>query len=404
MIVPFVATPSWLAEGRPAAVPRVDAVSRPARGSAGPGAAARPAPVERAAASEGAAVSERAAGQRGPAGVFVAAPSGGASVAPSGASDGAASGTERDAASVDVSALGPLAPFADDERVTDLFVNGESGLWVDRGDGVVPAAGWEADEAEVRRLAVALVAAGGRHIDEATPAVDVRLGAGIRVHAVLPPVSRSGTLVSVRIPRQAGRTVAELAAGGMLTSAELGRLRAAVAARENLLITGAAGTGKTTLLAALLAEAPPRERIVVVEDVGELEIAHPHVIGLEARQANLEGAGRVGLDALVREALRMRPDRLVVGECRGPELRELFGALNTGHDGGAGTLHANSLDDVPARLEALGASAGMGPTAVARQAASAFDLVVHLERAGGRRRVQGIGRLELRGERLEVAA
>ena len=163
--------------------------------------------------------------------------------------------------------------------------------------------------------------------------------------------------------------------------------------RENLLITGAAGAGKTTLLAALLAAAPPGERIVTIEDVAELRIDHPHHVRLEARQANLEGAGAIGLARLVREALRMRPDRLVVGECRGEEVRELLTALNTGHDGGAGTVHANSLDDVPARLEALGALAGLGDQALARQVVSAIGLVLHVARgADGIRRLAGVGR------------
>ncbi|WP_420893307.1 ATPase, T2SS/T4P/T4SS family [Rathayibacter iranicus] len=161
--------------------------------------------------------------------------------------------------------------------------------------------------------------------------------------------------------------------------------------RWNLLITGAGGSGKTTLLGALLGAAPSSERIVTIEDVGELRPAHPHVVSLESRQPNLEGAGAVGLDRLVREALRMRPDRLVLGECRGIELRELLSALNTGHDGGAGTLHANSLEDVPARLEALGVLAGWGPEAIARQTVSAIDLVLHLERRGGRRRLAASG-------------
>ena len=249
-----------------------------------------------------------------------------------------------------------------------------------------------------------LIARGGRHIDEATPAVDVRLGRGIRVHAVLPPVSTVGTLLSVRVPRAAGFPLAALARAGMLDAAQEAMLRDAVATRKNVLVTGAGGAGKTTLLAALLGEAPERERIVLIEDVAELAVAHPHVVSLEARQANLEGAGRVGLDALLREALRMRPDRLVVGECRGAELRELLAALNTGHDGGAGTLHANSLDDVPARLEALGSTAGLTPDAVARQTVSAFDLVLHVERAGGRRRLAQVGRFALSGDRLAVEA
>lgn len=300
--------------------------------------------------------------------------------------------------------LGPLASFAESGPVTDLFVNGEAGLWLDRGTGPEPEPTWSATEAEVRQLAVKLVARGGRHIDEATPAVDVRLGRGIRVHAVLPPISSAGTLISIRIPRPGGFSLAALARAGMFGAEHERLLRAAVAERRNLLVTGAGGTGKTTLLAALLGEASPRERIVVIEDVAELDLAHPHTVHLEARQPNLEGTGRVGLDLLLREALRMRPDRLVVGECRGAELRELLAALNTGHDGGAGTLHANSVDDVPARLEALGSVAGMSADAVARQAVSAFDLVLHLERRDGGRRLAGVGRFRLDGDRLAVEA
>ncbi|RZS68033.1 pilus assembly protein CpaF [Agromyces ramosus] len=306
------------------------------------------------------------------------------------------------AATADLALLGPLAPFAASGPVTDLFVNGDRGLWIDRGAGPERETAWSADEVEVRALAVQLIARGGRHIDEATPAVDVRLGRGIRVHAVLPPVSSDGTLISIRVPRAAGFPLAALARTGMVDAAQEEVLREAVAGRRNLLVTGAGGTGKTTLLAALLGEAPGRERLVIIEDVAELTVDHPHVVSLEARQANLEGAGHVGLDALLREALRMRPDRLVVGECRGVELRELLAALNTGHDGGAGTLHANSLDDVPARLEALGATAGLSTEAVARQTVSAFDLVLHLDRVDGRRRLAGIGRFELRAERLAV--
>jgi pilus assembly protein CpaF len=289
----------------------------------------------------------------------------------------------------EASVLGRLAPYVT-AATTDLLVDSAGDLWVDEGGALVRAASWVLAEPEVRALAVRLIAAGGRHVDEAHPCVDVRLADGIRVHVVLPPISTGGTLISIRMPRRSRPRLDEL---GMVDTAGLAGLRRAVARRENILITGAAGAGKTTLLAALLAEAPPTERIVLVEDVAELSIDHPHVVGIEARQPNLEGAGGIGLDALVREALRMRPDRLVVGECRGPEVRELLGALNTGHDGGAGTLHANSLADVPARLEALGALAGMTETALARQAVSAIHRVVHVQRDGGRRRVAAQGRL-----------
>ena len=159
---------------------------------------------------------------------------------------------------------------------------------------------------------------------------------------------------------------------------------------------------KTTLLSALLSRVPATERIVTIEEVAELRPRHPHHVALEARQANLEGAGGIEVARLVREALRMRPDRLVLGECRGAEIRELLLALNTGHDGGAGTLHARGLAEVPARLEALGALAGMDATALARQAVSALQAVVHVERRDGRRRVVGIGRPTLRGDRLAL--
>src|SRR5690606_35815293 len=167
---------------------------------------------------------------------------------------------------------------------------------VDRGSGPEHEPAWAADEPEVRALAVRLIARGGRHIDEATPAVDVRLGRGIRVHAVLPPVSTGGTLLSVRVPRASGFPLAALARAGMVDAAQDAMLRQAVATRKNVLVTGAGGAGKTTLLAALLGEASDRERIVLIEDVAELTVDHPHVVSLEARQANLEGAGRLGLD------------------------------------------------------------------------------------------------------------
>jgi pilus assembly protein CpaF len=302
-------------------------------------------------------------------------------------------------------ALQPIADYLDDPAVTDLFVNGESGLFVDRGCGAVRVPQWRAAEADVRELAVALIGLGGRHIDDASPCVDVRLAHGIRVHAVLPPVARGGTAISVRIPRATALGLDDLERGGAIDAAGRERLEQLIRARENILITGAAGTGKTTLLGALLACVPHAERIVTIEDVAELRIDHPHHVALEARQANLEGAGGIGLARLVREALRMRPDRLVVGECRGEEVRELLSALNTGHDGGAGTVHANGLDDVPARLEALGALAGLGDTALARQVASAIGFVVHLQRdAAGSRRVTGMGRPVVHKGRLAMEA
>ena len=309
----------------------------------------------------------------------------------------------RSLAGLELDEFGPLAPFVADPAVTDVFVNGPAHVWVDRAEGTVLQHNIALDEGTLRDLAVRLIGLGGRHIDEATPCVDVRLHDGIRVHAVLPPISTVGTLLSIRLPRVERLGLGDLAAVGFFSSVDLATVADLVARRQNMLITGAGGSGKTTLLAALLSSAAPGDRIIAIEDVGELRVAHPHFVSLEARQANLEGAGQLGLERLVREALRMRPDRLVLGECRGAEIRELLAALNTGHDGGAGTLHANSLDDVPARIEALGALAGMSPTAIARQTVSAIGTVLHLERDRDSRRLAQIGHFELdRRDRLRM--
>ncbi|MCI0158099.1 TadA family conjugal transfer-associated ATPase [Leifsonia shinshuensis] len=289
--------------------------------------------------------------------------------------------------------FGPLTPYLMRDGVSDLFLTGDGVLWSDGGSrGLHRVDGWSADPQTARRLATRLIARGGRHLDEATPFADVRLGGGVRVHAVLAPISTSGAVISIRVPSAVAPGLHDLVRGGSVTTADAARLREAVAARTNILVTGAGGAGKTTLLGAILADARPDERIVLIEDVAELRVAHPHVVGLQTRQPNLEGAGGVGLRRLVREALRMRPDRLVLGECRGEEVLDLLSALNTGHDGGAGTLHANSIADVPARLEALGALAGMSEIAVARQTTSAIGLIVHVERSPEGRRIRGFGR------------
>lgn len=299
-------------------------------------------------------------------------------------------------------AFAPLAAFVD-EAVTDVFLNGADALFVDRGNGAEHIAAWRGTEREVRDLAVALVALGGRHLDDQTPCVDVRLGSGVRVHAVLGPVAAQGTALSIRIPRVHAADLDGLAARGAFDARQQRWLRGLVHSRANVLLTGGTGSGKTTMLSALLSAVPHDERIVTIEDVAEFWPRHPHHVALEARQPNLEGAGGIDLARLVRESLRMRPDRLVVGECRGEEVRELLAALNTGHDGGAGTLHASGLSDVPARLEALGALAGMDAVALARQAVSAFTVVLHLERTtDGIRRIRSAGRFLIARDRLAI--
>jgi pilus assembly protein CpaF len=221
--------------------------------------------------------------------------------------------------------------------------------------------------------------------------VDVRLDGGYRVHAVLPPISTSGTLLSVRIRRESVFTLDELGRSGMFGPFLQDVLTRVVERRLSFLLSGATGSGKTTLLATLLGLCGAGERLVLIEDASELNPVHPHVVSLESRHSNLEGGGTVDLGELVRQALRMRPDRLIVGECRGAEVRELLAAMNTGHTGAGGTIHANTAAAVPARLTALGALAGMGPDAVRLQAASALDAVVHLERTRLGRRVASVG-------------
>lgn len=301
----------------------------------------------------------------------------------------------------ELTGAGPLDDLLADPDVSDVLVNGPREVWVDRGDGLEPAVVELTDEVAVRRLAQRLAASAGRRLDEASPTVDARLRDGTRLHAVLPPVSPTGTLISLRASRRRAFDRDELVGRGTLTAASAGLLTRLVAARRSFLVTGGTGTGKTTLLSSLLSTVDRRERVVLVEDCGELRPAHPHVVRLEARAPNVEGRGEVDLRMLVRQALRMRPDRLVVGEVRGAEVVELLAALNTGHEGGCGTLHANTPAAVPARVEALALAAGLAREAVHSQLAAGLDAVVHLCRdRTGRRRVAEIGCLTRRPDGL----
>jgi pilus assembly protein CpaF len=286
---------------------------------------------------------------------------------------------------LEIRGAGPLAPLLADPHVTDVLVNGPGEVWVDRGAGLEQVAVRFADDDAVRRLAVRLVAPTGRRLDDAQPWVDARLADGVRLHAILAPVSPGGTCLSLRVPRRRAFSVAELIEAGTLPPSGAELLERLVAARRAFLVTGGTGTGKTTLLSALLSLVDPADRLLLVEDAGELLPEHPHVVRLEARPPNVEGAGEVTLRDLVRNALRMRPDRLVVGEVRGAEVVDLLAALNTGHEGGCGTLHANSAEDVPARLEALASVAGMNRESLHSQLASALRVVVHLVRDPHRR-------------------
>lgn len=296
------------------------------------------------------------------------------------------------AVELELTGAGPLEPLLAAPGVTDVLVNAPDEVWVDGEAGLQRAPIRFPDEAAVRRLAQRLAARGGRRLDDAAPWVDARLPDGVRVHAVLPPLAPRGTCLSLRVPRRQPFTVAELVAAGTFTPYAAALLADLVAARVACLVTGGTATGKTTVLATLLGRVPPGERIVLVEDSAELLPDHPHLVRLEARPANCEGAGAVTLRDLVRQALRMRPDRLVVGEVRGGEVVDLLAALNTGHEGGLATLHANAAGDVPARVEALALSAGMRRSAVHRQLAAGLQAVLHLVRGpDGRRRLAEIG-------------
>ena len=283
---------------------------------------------------------------------------------------------------------GPLEPLLAAPDVTDVLVTAPDQVWVDRGGGLHLTEVRFPDGAAVRRLAQRLATSAGRRLDDARPWVDARLPDGTRLHAVLPPVAVDSTYLSLRVVRPRAFTLGELVRAGTLPAGGDDLLRSVLDARLSFLVTGGTGSGKTTLLSSLLGLVGVGERIVLAEEAAELRPEHPHVVRLEARPANQEGAGRVELRDLVRQALRMRPDRLVVGEVRGAEVTELLAALNTGHEGGCGTLHANAAVDVPARLEALGTAGGLDRAALHSQLAAALDLVVHLVRGrDGRRRV-----------------
>lgn len=286
---------------------------------------------------------------------------------------------------------GPLQALIDEPGVSDVLVNAPDEVWVDRGAGLERRAVDLGGAERLRALAVRLAAAGGQRLDDACPVADARLPDGTRLHAVLPPLAPDGVLLSLRVPRAEPFSLAELVADGSVAPPLGPVLAGLVRGRANGLLTGATGTGKTTLLAALLALVPATERLVCVEEVAELAPDHPHVVHLVARRANVEGAGEVGLVELVRHALRMRPDRIVLGECRGAEVREVLTALNTGHEGGWATMHANAPADVPARLAALAALAGLTGRALDAQVLGALHVVVHLRRSGSRRYVSDVG-------------
>ncbi len=278
--------------------------------------------------------------------------------------------------------LGPLETLLADPAVEEVMVNGASTVYVERGGRIEPTDVAFADEEELRNAIERILAPLGRRVDELSPMVDARLADGSRVNVVIPPLAIDGPLVSIRRfgARRPGPD--ELVALGTLTATQRHTLGTAVAGRRSILVSGGTGSGKTTLLNALSSFIDATERVVTIEDAAELRLQQPHVVRLESRPAGVEGRGEVSIRDLLRNALRMRPDRIVIGEVRGPEALDLLTALNTGHDGALSTVHANSPADALNRLETLALMAGVGlpHAAVAEQVQRGIDLVVHLER------------------------
>lgn len=273
--------------------------------------------------------------------------------------------------------------------ITDIYVNSPCDIWVGINGTTRPVALSLGNERRVRDLAERLIRRHGGQLDAAHPAADISDEHGRRIHAIIPPLSER-TRLSVRLPARERPTLTQLQAAGLCDEATAAYLSRMIAERRGFLISGGTGTGKTTLLNALLGLCTPQERLILLEDTPELAPQHEQVIALKTRAANSEGAGEIGLGELIVQALRMGPDRLVVGECRGAEVVHLLTAMNTGHRGAGTTLHANSAQAVPLRLCALGALAGLDSRTVALHTATAFERIIHLEHRDGRRHIEGI--------------
>ena len=282
----------------------------------------------------------------------------------------------------EVMGLGPLEPLLADPSVSDILVNGPNNIYVERSGKLQRTAVRFNDDAHLLNIIDRIVSKVGRRIDESTPMVDARLKDGSRVNAIIPPLAIDGPVLSIRRFRKDALNIDDLVRYGSLNRALVGLLRAIVMARLNVMISGGTGSGKTTLLNAMSAFIPERERIVTIEDSAELQLQQPHVVRLETRQVNVEGRGQITQRDLVRNSLRMRPDRIVVGEVRGAEALDMLQAMNTGHDGSLTTIHANSSRDALSRVETMVAMTGITfpLSALRNQIASAIDVIIHMER------------------------
>lgn len=298
--------------------------------------------------------------------------------------------------------FGPLEKLLAKPGVTDVLVNSYSDVWFDQGDGLVRSdINWKS-ETELRDYAARLASSVNRRLDDVNPFVDARLKNGIRFHAVIPPISQIGTTMSFRIPNQKQFTVAQLVELGTFDSAVAVILKRIVQTKISFAISGNTGSGKTTILGTLLGEVDSSERMVVIEDSTELKIDHPHVVSLQARMANSEGIGQIELSALVKQTMRMRPDRIVVGEIRGTEVIDLLIGLNTGHQGGCLTLHANNTQAVIARFEALGLLAKVPKAAIHALLGQAIQVLLHVQRTKSGRKLTEISLLEYNSGNVQV--
>jgi pilus assembly protein CpaF len=280
-------------------------------------------------------------------------------------------------------------------NITDILVNGHKEVWIDQGQGLEKTKLTFLNEESVRSLAQKLALSTGRRLDQSQPYVDAQLSKTIRLHAVLSPIANPGTVISLRIHRPQIMSLSELVMNKTITTSQKDFLNEIIKEKKSFVICGGTGSGKTTLLNSLLNEVNRNQRILIIEDSRELNPQHPHVVSLEGRTANIEGMGLITMKDLIKQSLRMRADRLIIGEVRGAEVIDWLSALNTGHTGSAGTIHANSIHEVIIRFESLGLMAGLSKEAIHSQLRTALDYVIHIERnSDGKRQIKAIGEFQ----------